>query len=72
MNEWTSISVTIIQITQNFSKFRPLKVELLLRQSSCTEAHLDLSVDKFVGVVYYVEMVSTEQGSLEYKQISES
>ena len=40
------IWITIIQIIQNFVKFRPLKVELLLRQSSLSGAHLDWSARK--------------------------
>ena len=38
------ISITIIQKIQNFVEFGPLKTELLLRQSSSSEAFLDLSV----------------------------
>ena len=38
------IWITLIQITQNFVEFRPLKAELLLRQSSSSGAHLDWSV----------------------------
>ena len=40
------IWITIIQETQNFVEFRPLKAELLLRQSFSSEAHLDWSVRK--------------------------
>ena len=40
------IWITIIQIIQNFDTFRPLKVELLLRQSSFCGAHLDRSARK--------------------------
>ena len=36
----------LIKIIQNFAEFRPLKAELLLRQSSSTLAHLDWSVRK--------------------------
>ena len=35
-----------IKVIQNFAEFRPLKAELLLRQSSSTLAHLDWSVRK--------------------------
>ena len=34
------ISITIIQIIQNFAELRPLKAELLLRQSSSSEVYL--------------------------------
>ena len=40
------IWITIIQIIQNFVEFRPLKAELLLRQSSSSGAHLGWSVRK--------------------------
>ena len=35
-----------ITVIQNFVEFRPLKVKLLLRQSSSSQAHLDWSVRK--------------------------
>ena len=60
----------MIQVIQNFVEFRPLKAELLLRQSSSYRVHLNWSVRKFVCVVYYEKIVGIEQGSLEYKQIS--
>ena len=34
------ILITIIQIIQNFAELRPLKAELLLRQSSSSEVYL--------------------------------
>ena len=34
------ISITIIEIIQNFAELRPLKAELLLRQSSSSKAYL--------------------------------
>ena len=40
------IRITIIQTVQNFVEFRPLKAELLLRQSSCSGFHLVWSVRK--------------------------
>ena len=40
------IRITIIQTVQNFVEFRPLKAELLLRQSSSSGADLDWSVRK--------------------------
>ena len=40
------IWITIIQIIQNFVEFRPLKVELLLRESSFSVTHLGWSVRK--------------------------
>ena len=40
------IRITIIQKIQNFVEFRPLKAELLLRQSSSSGAHLHQSVRK--------------------------
>ena len=40
------IWITIIQKIQNFVEFRPLKAELLLRQSSSSGAHLDWNVRK--------------------------
>ena len=40
------IWIAIIQTIQNFVEFRPLKAELLLRQSFSSEAHLDWSVRK--------------------------
>ena len=40
------ICITIIQIIQNFVEFRPLKAELLLRQSSSFGPHLGWSVRK--------------------------
>ena len=40
------IWITIIQKNQNFVEFRPLKDELLLRQSSSSGANLDWSVRK--------------------------
>ena len=40
------IRITIIQTVQNFVEFRPLKAELLLRQSSCSGFHLAWSVRK--------------------------
>ena len=40
------IRITIIQTVQNSVEFRPLKAELLLKQSSSSEAHLDWSVRK--------------------------
>ena len=61
---WT----TIIQIIQNFAEFRPLKAELLLRQNSSSEAHLDWSV-RNVYVCGLLGKNSTEQGNLEYEQI---
>ena len=64
------IWITIIQIIQNFVEFRPLKAELLLRQSSSFGPHLGWSVRNFDCVVYLEKMVGTEQGSIEYKQIS--
>ena len=38
------IWIKIIQIIQNLVEFRPLKAELLLRQCSSLEAHLNWSV----------------------------
>ena len=58
----------MIQIIQNLVEYRPLKAELLLRQRSSSGAHLDW----MVSVVYKEKMVGTEQGSLEYKQVSSS
>ena len=40
------IWITIIQKSQNFVEFQPLKAELLLRQSSSSAAHLNGSVRK--------------------------
>ena len=40
------IRITISQTVQNFVELRPLKVELLLRQSSSSGVHLDWSVRK--------------------------
>ena len=40
------IRITISQTVQNFVELRPLKVELLLRQSSSSEVHLRWSVKK--------------------------
>ena len=40
------IWIIIIQKTQNFVEFRPLKAELLFRQSSSSKAYLDWSVKK--------------------------
>ena len=34
------ISITIFQTIQSFAELRPLKAELLLRQSSSSEAYL--------------------------------
>ena len=36
----------MIQIIQNLVEYRPLKAELLLRQSSSSGAHLDWNVRK--------------------------
>ena len=41
-----AIRITIIQTVQNFVEFRPLKAELLLRQSSSSGVHLGWSVRK--------------------------
>ena len=38
------IRITISQTVQNFVELRPLKVELLLRQSSYSRVHLGWSV----------------------------
>ena len=40
------IRITIIQTVQNFVEFRPLKAQLLLRQSSSSGIHLGSSVRK--------------------------
>ena len=40
------IRITIIQTVQNFVEFRPLKAELLLRQSSSSGVHLGWSMRK--------------------------
>ena len=40
------IWVTIIQKIQNFVEYRPLRVELFLRQCSSSVAHLDWNVRK--------------------------
>ena len=65
------IWIAMIQVIQNFVEFRPLKAELLLRQSSSFGAHLGWSVRKFcVCGLLKKKMVGTEQGILEYKQIS--
>ena len=40
------IRITIIQTVQNFVEFRPLKAQLLLRQSSSSGVHLGSSVRK--------------------------
>ena len=40
------IRITIIQTVQNFVEFRPLKAQLLLRQSSSSGVHLGSSVKK--------------------------
>ena len=40
------IRITIIQTVQNFVEFRPLKAQLLLRQSSSSGVHLRSSVRK--------------------------
>ena len=40
------IRITISQTVQNFVELRPLKVELLLRQSSSSGVHLGWSVRK--------------------------
>ena len=65
------IRITIIQKIQNFVEFRPLKTGLLLRQSSSSGAHLHWSVRKVcVSGLLGKKMVGTEQGSLEYKQVS--
>ena len=64
------IWITIIQLIQ-LVEFRPLKAELSLRQSSSSGAHLGWSVRKVcVCGLLVKKMVHTEQGILEYKQIS--
>ena len=42
------ILLTVVQIIQNFAEFRPLKIELLLRESSFSATHLGWSVERFV------------------------
>ena len=64
------IWITIIQIIQNVSEFRPLKGEFLLRQSSSSGAHLDCGVRNVCVCGLLGKVVGTEQVSLEYKQIS--
>ena len=59
------IWITIIQKIQNFVEFRPLRAELLLRQSSSSSAHLDWSVRKVCVCGLLGKMFGTEQGSLE-------
>ena len=66
------IRITIIQTVQNFVEFRPLKDELLSRQSSSSMVHLGWSVRKVSVSGLLGKMVGREQGSLEYKQISSS
>ena len=66
------IRITIIQTVQNFVEFRPLKDELLSRQSSSSMVHLGWSVRKVSVCGLLGKMVGREQGSLEYKQISSS
>ena len=47
------IRITTIQTVQNFAEFRPLKAELLLRQSSSSAVHLGWSeCQKILCVVY--------------------
>ena len=59
-----------LAIIQNLVEFLPLKAELLLRQRSSFRIHLDWSFRKVC--VCEEQMIDTEQGSLEYKQISQS
>ena len=66
------IRITIIQTVQNFVEFRPLKDELLSRQSSSSMIHFGWSVRTVCVCGLLGKMVGIEQGSLEYKQISSS
>ena len=59
------IRITIIQTVQNFVEFRPLKAELLLRQSSFSGAHLDWNIRKVSVCGLLGKKWSAEQGSLE-------
>ena len=43
---WLDIWITLIQKSQNFVEFRPLKAELLLRQRVSSAAHLNGSARK--------------------------
>ena len=59
------IRITIIQTVQNFVEFRPLKAELLLRQSSSSGVHLGWSVGKVcVGGLLGKKWLAQTRGTL--------
>ena len=64
------IQIKISQTVQNFVELRPLKAELLLRQSSSSGVQLSWSVRKVCVCDLLGKMAGTELGSLKYKQIS--
>ena len=59
------IWITIIQKIENFVEFRPLKAELLLRQSSSSGVHLDWGVKKVCVCGLLEKKDGTEWGNLE-------